>query len=150
MFNEFVETVRMLQEYGKSCGSIPVLEGYIENIIRSTDEIERLCSVLPDTKFVFDPFNVIYEHQLEDMPRTVSTIFDSIGERSVVAHAKDLVFIEGQVRTPRSGTGVFDWDFLGEELNRRLPNLPIVLEHLSEEEIPETLAFVKEKLELSQ
>ena len=87
-------------------------------------------------------------------------------DRIVVAHAKDCRLAEnkaekhanidadeshtfrgaGDVELPAAGLGVLNYDLYLKLLSKRHPNIPIIIEHLDEEDIPRAKSFLDGKL----
>ena len=49
----------------------------------------------------------------------------------------------GKIDTPRAGTGKLDYETFARLVAQYQPDAPLVLEHLNQEEVPETLAYVR-------
>jgi len=93
--------------------------------------------------FVLDPNNYYLEKDLKDGDSHLNRIFEAIGDAAPLAHAKDVLYVDGKVTTPRAGTGKLNWPLFVKLLNQYQPSAPLVLEHLNQNEVEETKAFVE-------
>jgi L-ribulose-5-phosphate 3-epimerase len=80
---------------------------------------------------------------MADVPAHLERIFQVIGPHAPVAHAKDVVYHDGQIDTPRAGAGRLDYPAFARLMQQYQPNAPLILEHLRESEVPETVAYVR-------
>lgn len=152
IWNEFVDLVGAYVAEADRAGSVLVLEAYTKNVCRDANDIARLIDAVGtprNLRWVMDPFNVVHESDLADLRPVIDRYFNLIAPLCPLAHAKDLLFVNGEKTTPRSGAGIFDWPYYAKLLQRHLPGTPLVLEHLKWPEAAETLGFVRDKLRLA-
>lgn len=144
-WEEMLSVLRPLIQRARLRGTRLLIEGYVENVVRTVGDLTRLKNELGEDRpdFVMDPFNLVLEQDLPRLPEVIHEVFDTIGKDCGVAHAKDLAYENGVVSTPRSGTGVFDFPTYFRLLDERLPDVPLILEHLEFQEIGEVLDFLK-------
>lgn len=145
VWDEMVTSLLALGEKAKQAGTRLLIEGYVENVCRTPEDIERLLPLLDPKVFGFmmDPFNLVLEEKVPQLSDEISRIFTLIGEHSPIAHAKDLLYTDGVVSTPRSGTGIFDFATYFRLLDEKMPGVPLILEHLEAGQVEETLDFLK-------
>lgn len=151
-WEEMLTVLKPLGEKAKSAGTRILIEGYVENIVRTADDITRLKADVDMEAFgfVMDPFNLILEEKVPGHASETARIFETISGHVGIAHAKDLLYTDGVVDTPRSGTGMFDMRNYFKLLDEKLPGVPLILEHLEAREIPETLDYLKQQYKLSK
>ncbi len=151
-WEEMVESLQRLGEKAKAAGTRILIEGYVENVVRTADDLEKLLSVLDMEAFgfVMDPFNLILEETLPHLAEETGRIFNLMNGHVGIAHAKDLLYTDGVVDTPRSGKGMFDFQTYFKLLDEKLPGVPLILEHLNADEVSETLDFLKSQYEQTQ
>jgi sugar phosphate isomerase/epimerase len=97
---------------------------------------------------------------------TINRIFDTLGDRIKIAHAKDIKPAEdtgekhadidaseshtfrgaGAVELPAPGLGILNYDLYLARLGKLHPNIPIIIEHLDETDIPRAKKFLDDKL----
>jgi sugar phosphate isomerase/epimerase len=141
---ELKSTITELSRYAKQSGSRLLLEGYVNNVLRTPDHIERLRRELRSVEywFVMDPFNIFTEDKLPQQQHEIARIFTALGRRVAIAHAKDLFYYHGQISTPRAGQGIFDYKTYFRLLDEQLPDVPLILEHLTAEQVDGVLDYL--------
>jgi sugar phosphate isomerase/epimerase len=114
-----------------------------------------------------DPTNYFEEHNIDQMDKTLNQIFDALSHRIRISHAKDvkraasaqgvqLADIDaaeshalrgvGMIELPAPGLGSLNYDLYLKRLGRDHPNIPIIIEHLEESDVPRAKKFIDEKL----
>lgn len=151
-WEEMMESLQGLGAKAKAAGTRILIEGYVENVVRIADDLEKLTTELDMEAFgfVMDPYNLILEEHLPELAAETHRIFDVMNGHVGIAHAKDLLYTDGVVDTPRSGKGMFDFQTYFKLLDEKLPGVPLILEHLNAEEVTETLDFLKSQYEQTQ
>ena len=154
------DLARTAHEYG----SMLVIENYVNNVIGSLAEVERLFADVNHSSLglLLDPTNYFDDSNIDHMDATLGRILDSVGGRVVIAHAKDckraadtgekhaaLDATEahsfrgaGAVELPAPGLGSLNYELYVKRLARRAPNIPLIIEHLDEGDIPRAKKFV--------
>ena len=99
--------------------------------------IDELAS--PRLKVVIDPANLFPGGDLHRQGDTLREAFDLLGEHLVLAHAKD-VRADGTIVA--AGRGDLDYGLYLELLARHDRSVPVVLHGLTEQEVPDSVAFV--------
>lgn len=148
-WQEMLDVLKPLGELARAANTKILLEGYIENILRHADDIQRLRATLDPEIFgyIMDPYNLLEESELADQPGALDKVFTAMRGLAPLAHAKDVLYEKGKISTPRSGTGVFDFPAYFKRLDEQMPGVPLILEHLEADEVPETLDFLKSQYE---
>ena len=146
---ELKNAITELSRYAKQSGSRLLLEGFVNNVLRTPDHIERLRRELRSVEywFVMDPFNLFLEDKIATQQHEIARIFTAMGKRVAIAHAKDLVFYHGQINTPRAGQGIFDYKTYFRLLDEHLPDVPLILEHLIPEQVDDVLAYLESRVQ---
>ncbi|OYP47621.1 xylose isomerase, partial [Lachnotalea glycerini] len=102
---------------------------------------------------------------IDDVNPTIEKIFHVLDAKIKVAHAKDCKRAEntgekfgggsaehnsfrgaGAVELPAAGLGVLNYELYVEKLSKTHPNIPIIIEHLDESDIPRAKKFVDDTL----
>ena len=124
----------------------------------------------PKSDWVSDPKNKTEDfeaHNIDRMDHVLKQIFDTLTTKIRIAHAKDVkrsgtdkgekhADIEaseshtfrgvGEIELPAPGLGSLNYDYYLERLAEKHPNIPIVIEHLEESDVPRAKKFLDGKL----
>ena len=135
------EAVRRCEDRGVTL----LIEGYVNNVIATVHDCRRLKEEIPSSHlgFMLDPNNLFEEADMADVPAHLERIFQTIGPHAPVAHAKDVIYRNGEIDTPRAGAGKLDYPAFARLMQQHQPTAPLVLEHLRESEVAETVAYVR-------
>lgn len=133
-----------LARAAEKTGAIISIEAYWRNIISSIERAERLFREVPSPalKLVMDPCNYFRPEDLPQMQPMLKDMFRRLGDRIVVAHAKDVKAAPSGTDLPAAGQGVLDYPLylrLLAQLNRPID---LILEHLTLPDVPRTRDFV--------
>jgi sugar phosphate isomerase/epimerase len=121
------------------------LEGMCLTALRTLSQVLDLLErhPSPHLQLVCDPYNYVTYELLPALDRFSAEYLNRFESRFVLAHLKD-VEIDGRGTTrPEFGTGVFEQGPYLEFLRTRRPDLPLVLEHLPLEHVPDAIARVE-------
>jgi len=153
-------------------GSIFLLETYVNNVIGSVRETVRVFNDVrsPGLELLMDPTNYFESHNIGDMDAVLNEVFDTLGDKVRVAHAKDVKrsgddkaekhadigdadALEshtfrgvGEIELPAAGLGELNYDLYLQRLAERSPNAPLIIEHLDESDVPRAKQFVVDTL----
>ncbi len=142
-WREMEESVRRLVETARCVGSTLWIEGYVNNVVRVAEDYVHLSRAIPGLGAIMDPFNLILEERMAAQSGEIHRIFDLLAPESRIAHAKDLIYRDGRVDTPRAGAGVFDYPTYFRLLDERLPGMPLIVEHVKLPDLPGSLDYLK-------
>lgn len=153
-------------------GAVFCLETYVNNVIGSARETARVFSDIrsPGIELVMDPTNYFDDTNIDDMDNVLNEVFDVLGDRVRIAHAKDVKRAGddksekhadigdddalashtfrgvGEIELPAAGLGVLNYDLYLQRLSERSPNVPLIIEHLDESDVPRAKRFIDDKL----
>ena len=116
-----------------------------------------------------DPTNYFSEHNIDDIDGELNRIFNALGDRIKIAHAKDCkraldtaekhAAIDadeshtfrgaGSVELPAPGLGALNYPLYLKRLAKLHPNIPLIIEHLDEDDIPRAKKFIDEQLKIA-
>ena len=125
----------MFQKHARTAekhGAVLSIEGYYRNIIGTIDLAERLLNEVnsPALKLVMDPCNYFRKEDLHLMKPMLETMFQRLGDRIAIAHAKDVKASATAEDLPAAGLGVLDYPLFLRLLAQLDRPLPLVVEHL--------------------
>jgi len=149
-------------------GAVFLVENYVNNVIGSVEEVLKLFSDINHTALglLMDPTNYFDDSNIDHIDHTLNRIFDAVADKIKIAHAKDCKRTEkveekhvqmdaseahtfrgaGAVELPAPGMGSLNFDLYLKRLSAVYPNIPIIIEHLEESDIPRAKKFLDDKL----
>jgi sugar phosphate isomerase/epimerase len=150
-------------------GAMFMLETYVNNVIGSVEETLRLFAEIdsPCLGLLMDPTNYFEAHNIGKMDTVLNQIFDSLNDKIRISHAKDVrsagtdksekhADIDadeshtfrgvGEIELPAPGLGSLNYDLYLKRLAVKHPNIPIIIEHIDEPDVPRAKTFVDTKL----
>ena len=128
-------------------GVIVAFEPEVSNVADSARRSRRLLDEIgsENLQVVMDGANIFHEGKLPRMTEILEEAFDLLGDSVALSHAKDLDR-DGEAGHLAAGSGLLDYD-LYLSLLRRLPDeVPLILHGLEEEQVSESVAFVRTRL----
>jgi sugar phosphate isomerase/epimerase len=163
------QVIQDIVDFAREHGVTFLVETYVNNVIGSVEETLRLFADINDPclGLLMDPTNYFEEHNIDQMDKTLNQIFDALSHRIRISHAKDvkraasaqgvqLADIDaaeshalrgvGMIELPAPGLGSLNYDLYLKRLGRDHPNIPIIIEHLEESDVPRAKKFIDEKL----
>ena len=149
-------------------GAVFLIETYVNNVIGSLEETERIFADIqhPGLELLMDPTNYFETHNIDQMDSVLNAVFDSVGDRVRIAHAKDVKrsgddksekhadigdenALEshtfrgvGEIELPAAGLGELNYELYLQRLSEKSPNVPLIIEHLDESDVPRAKEFV--------
>ena len=167
-FAECRAIIAELAQLAHDHGAVFLLETYVNNVVGSVEETVRMFADVdhPGLGLLMDPTNYFEGHNIDHMGRTLREIFDTLAPHVRIAHAKDVKRSEdagekhadidaseahsfrgvGAIELPAPGLGSLDYDDYLVRLSRRHPNIPLIIEHLDEADVPRAKRFIDGKL----
>ena len=171
-FNECREVIRELAQVAFDHGAVFLLETYVNNVVGSIEETLRMFAEVdhPGLGLLMDPTNYFENHNIDQMDKVLNQIFDALADRIRIAHAKDVkrsgedrsekhADIDaseahtfrgvGAIELPAPGLGELNYDLYLKRLSKKHPNIPIIIEHLDEADVPRAKRFLDERLRVN-
>ena len=170
-YQNLCEIVLDVVKFASDYGACFLIENYVNNIIGSVNQVLRLFSDInhPALGLLMDPTNYFSDNNIDDVDGELNRIFNAMGDKIKVAHAKDIKRAEdtsekhanidadeshtfrgaGSVELPAPGLGILNYDLYLKRLGTLHPNIPLIIEHLEEEDIPRAKLFIDNKLKSS-
>jgi sugar phosphate isomerase/epimerase len=168
-YEECRDVIGDIVQCAREHGARFLIETYVNNVIGSIEETLRLFADIndPTLGLLMDPTNYFEMHNIDQMDQQLNAIFDALSDKIVIAHAKDvrkaakhqgvvLSSIDageghalqgvGMIELPPPGLGVLNYDLYLTRLAQRHPNIPIIIEHLDESDVPRAKEFVDGRL----
>lgn len=152
-------------------GSMFLLETYVNNVVGSVEETVKMFAQVdhPGLGLLADPTNYFEDHNIDDMDGILNQVFDTLADKIKMAHAKDVARSEddksekhadigdddalashtfrgvGEIVLNAPGTGVLNYDLYVRRLAEKHPNMPVIIEHLDEADVPRAKKFLEDK-----
>ena len=166
-YQEFKAIARDLAAFAYDHGAVFLVENYVNNIIGSVSQVARLMRDIdhPGLGLALDPTNYFDDKNIDAIDETLHSIFNVLDSKIKIAHAKDCkktdVVIEkfgdgaaehnsfrgaGLVELPAAGLGSLNYLLYVELLAKNHPNIPLIIEHVDESDIPRAKNFVDDRL----
>jgi sugar phosphate isomerase/epimerase len=152
-------------------GCMFLLETYVNNVVGSVEETVRMFAEIdhPALGLLMDPTNYFEAHNIGQMDKVLKQIFDTLSDKIKIGHAKDVKpsgddksekhaeLFEGAaeshsfrgvgaIELPAPGLGVLNYDYYLKRLSEKHPNIPMIIEHLDESDVPRAKKFIDGKL----
>lgn len=171
----FEECRKVIDELAREAydhGAVFLLETYVNNVVGSIEETQRMFAAVdsPALGLLMDPTNYFESHNIDRMDTVLNQIFDALEDRVRISHAKDVKrsgddksekhadigddeALEshtfrgvGEIELPAPGLGALNYDLYLKRLSKKHPNIPIIIEHLDESDVPRAKTFIDGKL----
>lgn len=138
-----------LAHLAEGTNAVIAIEAYWRNCIDSVDRAARLFKEVnsPALKLTMDPANYFRNEQLVKMDDILDDMFKRLGDRIVIAHAKDVQIDGDDQKLPAAGKGMLDYPRFMRHLAELNRPIYIVIEHLDMSDVPRALQFVKSQIE---
>jgi len=167
-FQEIKAVIKDLAEFAWNHDAVFLIENYVNNVIGSVDQLLRLFREIdhPGLGLLMDPTNYFNGINIKQVDTELYRIFNALEDKIKIAHAKDIKQAEsseekhaaidaveshtfrgaGDVELPAAGLGVLNYELYLKLLSKKHPNIPIIIEHLDEEDIPRAKRFIDDTL----
>lgn len=167
-YDTLCDIVTDLTKFAFDHGSVFLVENYVNNIIGTVNKLLRLFSDInhPALGLLMDPTNYFSDINIDDVDGEINRIFNALGDKIRIAHAKDCKSTDdfkekhadidadeshtfrgaGSVELPAPGLGILNYDLYLKRLSAIHPNIPIIIEHVDEPDIPRAKKFIDDKL----
>ncbi len=171
-FEECRKVIADLSQHAYDHGAVFLLETYVNNVVGSVEETVKMFAQVdhPGLGLLMDPTNYFESHNIDRMDEILNQVFDTLSDKIKIAHAKDVKrsgddktekhadigdaeALEshtfrgvGEIELPAPGLGSLNYDLYLQRLFRKHPNIPIIIEHLDESDVPRAKTFLDGKL----
>ena len=171
-FEECRKVIADLSQFAYDHGAMFLLETYVNNVVGSVEETVKMFAQVdhPGLGLLMDPTNYFEAHNIDDMDKILHQVFDTLQDKIKIGHAKDVKrsgddkaekhadigdddALEshtfrgvGEIELPAPGMGSLNYDLYLQLLARKHPNIPMIIEHLEESDVPRAKKFLDGKL----
>jgi sugar phosphate isomerase/epimerase len=171
-FEECRKVIADLSQFAYDHGAVFLLETYVNNVVGSVEETVRMFAQVdhPGLGLLMDPTNYFETHNIDRMDQILDQVFDTLSDKIKIGHAKDVKrsgddksekhadigdadALEshtfrgvGEIELPAPGLGSLNYDLYLKRLSQKHPNIPMIIEHLDESDVPRAKKFLDAKL----
>jgi sugar phosphate isomerase/epimerase len=171
-FEECRKVVAELAQHAYDHGAVFLLETYVNNVVGSVEETVKMFAQVdhPGLGLLMDPTNYFETHNIDRMDAILNQVFDTLSDRIKIGHAKDVKrsgsdksekhadigdadALEshtfrgvGEIELPAPGLGSLNYDLYLKRLAQKHPNIPMIIEHLDESDVPRAKMFLDGRL----
>ncbi|MDH6268714.1 sugar phosphate isomerase/epimerase [Rhizobium sp. SG_E_25_P2] len=171
-FEECRKVIADLSQFAYDHGAVFLLETYVNNVVGSVEETVKMFAQVdhPGLGLLMDPTNYFETHNIDRMDEILNQVFDTLQDKIKIGHAKDVKrsgddksekhadigdadALEshtfrgvGEIELPAPGLGSLNYDLYLKLLSRKHPNIPVIIEHLEESDVPRAKKFLDGKL----
>ncbi len=164
VYQETLAVIKDIVACAAENGVTFLIENYVNNVIGTVEQIKRLFADVdsPHLGLLCDPTNYFDSSNIDHVDETLRRVFDELAPLMKIAHAKDCKRATdtsekhadidadeshtfrgaGDVELPAAGLGVLNYELYMELLAKHYPNMPLIIEHLDEGDIPRAKGFV--------
>ncbi|TIV93880.1 MAG: sugar phosphate isomerase/epimerase, partial [Mesorhizobium sp.] len=170
-FEECRKVISDLARTAYDHGAVFLLETYVNNVVGSVEETVKMFAQVdhPGLGLLMDPTNYFEAHNIDRMDQVLNQVFNTLTDKIKIAHAKDvkrsggdksekhadigdadahegLTFRGvGEIELPAPGLGALNYDLYLKRLSEKHPNIPVIIEHLTEDDVPRAKTFLDGK-----
>ncbi len=141
-FDTLVDSCRQLAQVAEGEGMTLAIEGHVSSTLDNPQRVRDLFDAVasPALKFSMDPVNFTGTvADVHDTSRILNTLFDTLGQDTVILHAKDCNIQDGHVvhiDEVLLGTGTMNYEIILPRMLKECPNAYVLIEHLPDDKIP--------------
>lgn len=171
-FEECRKVIADLSQHAYDHGAVFLLKTYVNNVVGSVEETVKMFAQVdhPGLGLLMDPTNYFETHNIDRMDDILNQVFDTLSDKIKIAHAKDVKrsgddktekhadigdedALEshtfrgvGEIELPAPGLGSLNYDLYLRRLAKKHPNVPMIIEHLDESDVPRAKKFLDGRL----
>jgi len=171
-FEECRKVIADLSQFAYDHGAVFLLETYVNNVVGSVEETVKMFAQVdhPGLGLLMDPTNYFETHNIDRMDEILNQVFDTLSDKIKIGHAKDVKRSGndktekhadigdadaaeshtfrgvGEIELPAPGLGSLNYDLYLKRLAQKHPNIPMIIEHLDEADVPRAKKFLDGKL----
>lgn len=146
-WNESVASMAEAAGYAEEFGVDLALEPEVSNVIDSALKARQMIDEVgsPRLNVVMDGANIFHAGELPRMDEMLREAFSLLSSDTVLAHGKDLER-DGEAGNLAAGTGALNYPLYLKLLGELRPNVPLILHGLTEEQVSQSVGFIRSHL----
>jgi len=147
-WTDLIASMRQAVQIAEEFGVTLAFEPEVSNVVDSAQKAHRLLDEIgsPHLGVTMDGANIFHAGELPRMREMLDEAFALLGPDVAIAHAKDLDR-DGEAGHLPAGKGLLDYEHYLSLLSKLDFDVPVILHGLTESELPESLAFIQQKMQ---
>ncbi len=141
------DTLHELVEEAEKWGVFVGLEAANGHLIGTAPKLAQMLEEVSSSMIgvVLDPGNLLHAGNFERQDEVIEEAFALLGNRIIAAHAKDRYWLNnGELGTSTAGLGEMNYELYMKLLNQYKPNVHIIMEESSEQQMARSKAYIEE------
>ncbi len=120
------------EKYGVTIG----IEGVHFHVINKPEKLAKLVNDIgsDNVKVIFDPCNYITINNYQSQNTMINAMFDLLGDKIAIIHAKDFVIENEMVKSAIPGEGMLNYSLIFERLKALGLDVPFICEEINEKD----------------
>lgn len=146
VWKQLLAMLRELLKAAEAGDAILAIEPSYSTFVGTVDGVRRMLeeTASPRLKILWDAAHLIQAADLADTGKAMGRAVAAFGPHIVLAHANDVrLGAEGKTESCRAGTGSLDYRAFVTFLGRLGREVALCIEHARENEVPETVKYVR-------
>ncbi len=129
-----LKSIKELAEVAEKRGVTIGIEGVHFHVINTPEKLACLIADVKsdNVKVIFDPCNYITINNYKEQDKMINTMFDLLGDKIEVIHAKDFTVEDEKVKPAIPGEGMLNYKLIFERLKEHGLDIPVICEEISE------------------
>ena len=144
-FQVVLGSIRQLVREAEKTGSVVAIEGVGRFVISSPRRLRRLLDEVDSNNLhvILDPVNLLSPDTLAHQDEIIEEAFDLLGERIGVLHSKDVVLVDGVLKSVPHGQGEIHHERLFRLAKKLNPGIDMLLEDTTPSTLRQSVDFVR-------
>lgn len=145
-FERSLNSVKILVKEAEKFGIIVGIEGVTKHVMNTPERLKRALDRVKSNNLqvIFDPINFIDESNYDKQDQIVEKSFNLFGDKIIMIHAKDFVYVDGKVKQVPIGKGQFNYPLLLSLVKEKKPNIDIILEDTVPTDLDSSIKYIEE------
>ena len=170
-FDACAAAIRELSQVAHDHGAVFCLETYVNNVVGSVEETVKMFAAVdhPGLGLLMDPTTYFEDHTIDKFDLVLNQVFGTFADKVKIAHAKDVARAKdtsekhadigdddalashtfcgvGAIALDAPGMGVLNCELYLQSVAQKHANIPIIVEHLDEADVPRSKTFLEDKM----
>ncbi len=142
--NSMARALKIAEDYHLTLAIEPEISNVVDNAVKARRLLDEMKS--PFLKIIMDGANLFRPGDANYMTDVLDRAFDLLANDIVIAHAKDLASDE-ETSFVAAGQGILNYSLYLKHLRDCNFQGALIIHGLSESQVPESVAFIKEQIE---